>query len=292
MTVRSINGEHELPTLVELAAALQQRPERHVIYLGDQADGILAELAEATWRDVSAVAVDGERPRGWLVGDVDHDMGRVWWLGPFVATDERDEWESIASRLLTAGRAQLGDGVDEEEMAVDARFEWCRSWAVSEGFSEDEGSAVLRLDDELAVRPTPTTVREIDDADHDVVARLHEGLFPGTHTTGRELVGGHDATHRRLVADVDGEVVGYVAVERQADGSGYIDYLGVRPSARRQGLGGVLVRAGVAELRRLDVTGIGLTVRADNETARGLYRSLGFDEERVAIPLRRGFSLG
>lgn len=291
MDTRTIADERELPALAEFAASLQRCPETHVIFFGLEATGILAELAEATWRDVSAVVVDGDRVIGWMVGDVDPEMGRVWWLGPFVAAEADDEWESIATALLAAGRRQLSAGVDEEEIAVDARFDRCRAWATSEGFAEEEGSAVLRLDVDLDLEPGSASVREITDVDHDVVARLHEQMFPGTHTTGRALVTDHDDTHRRLVIESDGEVVGYIAVERQADGSGYIDYLGVEPTARRNGLGAVLVRAGVAELRRLDATGIGLTVRVGNEGARGLYRSLGFDEERVAIPLRRGFSI-
>ena len=289
MNLRPIVDEQELSDLAALAAPLQQRPETHVVLLGVEAAGIRSELAEATWNDVSVVAVDGGATVGWLVGDVDPDMGRVWWLGPFIAADTAADWETIATQLLADGRRQLAAGVDEEEMAVDARFERCRAWATTQGFIEEEGSYVLQLQSDLA--PSTAEVREIADADRDPVARLHDELFPGTHTTGSELVAGHDEAHRRLVIEADGRVVGYIAVERQPDGSGYIDYLGVEPSARRRGIGGDLVRAGVAELRRLDVTGIGLTVRVGSEGARELYRSLGFEEERVAIPLRRGFSL-
>lgn len=286
MEIRTIRDEHELAALAALAAPLQQRPETHVIYFGDDADGIRAELAETTWSEVSAVATDGDTVLGWLVGDVDADMGRVWWMGPFV---DADDWESVATELLVAGRRQLAAGVDEEELSVDSRFERFRVWATSHGYVEEEGSYVLQLDGGL--EPGSGAVREITDADRDTVARLHEELFPGTHTTGPELAAGHDETHRRLVVEADGVVVAYIAVERQADGSGYIDYLGVAPAARRRGLGADLVRAGVAELRRLGVTSIGLTVRVGSEGARELYRSLGFDEERLAIPLRRGYSL-
>ncbi len=289
MKVRTIIDEHELSVLAEIAALLQQQPETHVIYLGVEADGIRSELAEATWTEVSVVAVEGDTVLGWLVGDVDADMGRVWWLGPFVVADDVAEWETVATDLLTAGRRQLAAGVDEEEMAVDARFERCRAWATSHGFAEEEGAYVLQLEGELD--RAVAAVREITEGDHDAVARLHDELFPGTHTTGRELAGGHDDTHRRLVVEVDGEISAYIAVERQADGSGYIDYLGVAPAARRGGLGGDLVRAGVAELRRLEAPTIGLTVRVGSAGARELYRSLGFEEERVAIPLRCGFSL-
>jgi ribosomal protein S18 acetylase RimI-like enzyme len=243
-------------------------------------------LAETTWQDVSAVALVDDVVVGWLVGDVDPDMGRVWWNGPFVHTDD---WEAVADALLTAGREQLVTEVTEEEMAVDARFERYRSWAARHGLVEEEGSHVLRLDG--TVEGPSRSVREISDADHPAVIRLHDDLFGGTHTTGEQLVAGHDAEHRRLVVESDGDVVGYVAVDVEPDGSGYVDYVGVDPAHRRRGLGADLVRAGVVELLGLGADGVGLTVRADIVGARDLYVSLGFDEERFVVPLRRGFSL-
>jgi ribosomal protein S18 acetylase RimI-like enzyme len=289
MDVRSII-DGELGTLAALAVPLQARPESHVAYLGAEPDGIESELAETTWQDVSAVAlVDGDAV-GWLVGDIDRDLGRVWWFGPFVAGGH---WESVASALLGHCRKRLPDGVTQEEFAVDARFDRCRAWSSAFGFVGEEASAVLRLDSSTgrALGPPIRPVRPLVASDHDHVAQLHDRLFPGTHTTGAGLVTGEDATHRRLVLHVDGSVAGYVAVELQADDGGYIDFLGVDPTARRQGLGRDLVVAGVAELYRLGATEIGLTVRAGNTGARALYASLGFEEERMIVPLRRGFSL-
>lgn len=286
MQIRPIGDESELQRLAGFASPLQMRPESHIAYLGIEPSGLGAELAEASWRDVSAVAVDGDVLVGWLIGDVEPSMGRVWWFGPFVVADE---WEAVAADLLDACRAQLPAHVAEEEMAVDARFDRCRAWAPLAGFVEEEGSFVLVLEGPLD--EPKIEIREIARADHDAVATLHERLFPGTHTTGRDLVDAHDETHRRLVVDVDGVVAGYIAVERQADGCGYIDYLGVAPDVRRRGLGAELVRAGVAELHRLGSTSVGLTVRVGGTGARGLYDSLGFREERTLVPLRRGFSL-
>jgi ribosomal protein S18 acetylase RimI-like enzyme len=286
MQTRSIRDEEELRTLVDLAARLQEHPETHIAYLAVDGEGIAGELAESTWRDVSAVALDGTSVAGWLIGDVEPSMGRVWWFGPFVVADA---WESVATDLLVACRDQLGTEVTEEEMAVDTRFGRCRSWAPGHGFVEEEGSFALVL--EQPIEGPSIEIREIGGADLDVVAELHDQLFPGTHTTGRDLVDGHDETHRRLVVDVDGTPAGYIAVERQADGSGYIDYVGVAPAMRRRGLGAELVRAGVVELHRIGSTSIGLTVRENSAGARELYTSLGFREERSLVPLRRGFSL-
>jgi ribosomal protein S18 acetylase RimI-like enzyme len=286
MDIRPIVDAAELTALAQLAAPLQSRPESHIAYLGLERDGIADELAASTWRDVSAVAAIDDSIVGWLVGDVDPEMGRVWWFGPFVVGGD---FATVATGLLTTCRRRMPAGIREEELAVDARFGPCRTWAVTEGFTEEEGSFVFVL--EASLGSSTSAVREIAAADHDAVVQLHDELFPGTHTTGADLVAGHDATHRRLVVERHGEVVGYIAVERQADGSGYIDYVGVASTARRTGLGGELVRAGVAELRSLGSRSISLTVREGNRGARDLYTSLGFDEERVLVPMRRGFSL-
>jgi ribosomal protein S18 acetylase RimI-like enzyme len=286
METRRIHDADELVALARFAAPLQASADAHVAFLGVDADGIAAELAETTWAEVSAVALIDDVVAGWLVGDVDPEMGRVWWFGPFV---NAGEWEDVAGRLLTACRAQLGSGISEEEMAVDAEFLRCRAWAPTYGFKEEEGSVAVVLDRPLG--PASTHIRDIADSDHDAVASLHDELFPGTHTTGRDLAAGHDATHRRLVIEHDGVLDGYIAVERLADGTGYIDFVGVARRARRRGLGGELVRAGVSELHRLGVSSISLTVRAGNAGARELYESLGFSEERLLVPLRRGFTI-
>lgn len=284
----------DLATLAALAAPLQSRPERHIVYLATDRAGIEAELAESTWEAVSVVALcdDGrgdETIAGWLIGDVDDEMGRVWWFGPFVCDEE---WQPLASELLAEARRRLPSGVDEEEMAVDGRFEGFEAWADEVGFRGDRGSWVLTLDRALddSTDEGPA-VRTMIVADHDAVATLHDELFPGTHTTGRRLVDQQDDRHPRLVAVSGGVVTGYVAVERQADGSGYVDYLGVDPGARRRGLGRALVRAGVMALLAIDADPIHLTVRDDITGARELYASLGFTEERLARPFRRGFGL-
>ena len=175
-------------------------------------------------------------------------------------------------------------------MAVDERHTAAIAWAETHGFVAGTASFIAQLGADPG--PPGRHVRPVTADDHDDVAALHDLLFPGTHTDGRALVGGHDDAHRRLVVDVDGRVAGYVAVERQADGSGYVDYLGVDPEMRRRGLGADLVRAGVAELRRIGADGVFLTVRVDATGAQELYESLGFQIVRRLVPLRRGFDLG
>lgn len=279
------------PPLAELAARLQARPTHHVPYLGRDPDTIAAEMVEDVedWTEAAAVAEEDGRIVGWLMGSIDHDMGRVWWFGPFVDTDDTERWGTIADQLDATARATLPPSVGEEEYAFDARHATGPQWAVRHGFHADPGSAALALDHPIA--PAELTVRPLLPEDASTVGRLHEELFPNTHTTGAALVATSDPSKPRLVAERDGDVLGYVAVERQADGGGYIDFLGVAPEFRRQGVGTQLVRAGVAALVELGCEHFGLTVREANTGARAMYASLGFEEDLVILPFRRGFAL-
>lgn len=285
----------DLPHLAAIAASLQVRPERHIPRLGMDANDIQAELEELTWQPISAVAAasgDGDPDDivGWLIGDVDEEMGRVWWIGPFVRADD---WQSIASELLAEARRRLPSNVAEEEMAVDARFADFEPWVAERGFHADPGSWALTLEGDL-MAPADTheiAYRSMSDSDHDDVARIHDEQFPGSHTTGARLIAQHDVERPRLVVVGGGRVLGYVAVEKEPDGSGYIDFVGVEPTQRRRGLGGGLIRAGVAALKALDAEPVHLTVREDLAGARELYASLGFTEECLIRPFRRGFTL-
>lgn len=285
--------EADRPVLASFAARLQARPNRHIAYLGVEADGIAEEIAseDDDWTAVSAVGERDGELAGWIVGSVDAEMGRVWWFGPFV-DDSVDSaaWGEAVTAIYGFASRLLPDGVSEEELAPDDRFERLARWAREHGFhADDEPSAVLVLDG--PIEPPSIAVRSATAADRDWLAPLHDRLFPRTHTTGAALVDGADADHLRLVAVDDEGPVGYVAVERQPDGCGYIDFLGVPADRRRRGAGSELVRAGVTELRRIGCGRIALTVRAGNRAARALYEGLGFDEERVIRPLRKGFSL-
>ena len=78
---------------------------------------------------------------------------------------------------------------------------------------------------------------------------------------------------RFLVAESQGQIVGYVGCHHIAD-EGFIANVAVHPSARRNGIGRLLVQAAIeqgASLSRLT-----LEVRSSNTAAIALYRSLGF----------------
>ena len=275
--------EADLDAIVRLVDGEQVQPNRHIAYLGSDTESIRIDIvAIEDWPAHTVVSAGASGSiDGCLLAEVDADMGRCWWWGPFV---DADDWAGTADALYTA--APEGGVTPEQELAPDDRNLMTAEFALRHGFHQETASAVLTYtgpnfgSGDGAVRPAAEW--------KDEVAALHDLLFPGTHTTGRALVGSDDI---RLVFVESEAFGGYVAAEVNSDGSGYIDFLGVVPDTRGRGIGRRLVMAAVDALRERGATSVDLTVREDNHAARRLYASLDFTEERLVRPYRKGFTL-
>lgn len=284
----------DLSALAAFAERCQADPQRHCAQASEDAADIASDVQEvADWPKSTLVALDDERNIiGWLLAETDPDMSRVWWWGPFVSETGIDEQLVVAGALLSRGLENHPDH-DEHEIAVDRESTLFAKLAEQLGFASQEGSLALRFDQLGGVEPIlPAHIRPVSAADDlsNAVASLHDETFPGTHSSGEMLLRDIDPAHQVYAAVDDENVVGYVAVESQNDGSFYVDYLGVAPEERQRGIGRGLVAAALGHAPR-DRTYAHLTVREGNIGARRLYASLGFTEVRVLAPYRKGFSL-
>jgi len=89
-----------------------------------------------------------------------------------------------------------------------------------------------------------------------------------------------------LVAVMEGEVAGYVRVQRptrfrSSDHVLTISGVAVDPARQGQGIGRALMEAAIAEARRRGARRLTLRVFSPNERARRLYESVGFVVEGV-----------
>jgi len=78
-----------------------------------------------------------------------------------------------------------------------------------------------------------------------------------------------------LIAETGRGVAGYL-VGREVAGTGEVLNLAVAPELRHRGIGGALLQAGLAALRRRKVDEVFLEVRESNVSARALYAAYGF----------------
>ncbi|WP_167138416.1 mycothiol synthase [Diaminobutyricimonas sp. TR449] len=90
------------------------------------------------------------------------------------------------------------------------------------------------------------------------------------------------AEHFLVGRDAQGRMVGYCWLK--IDGElGEIYVLGVDPDRAGQGIGRVLLKAGLAHLKALGIRESNLYVEADNEAALRLYRGFGYSEYTVDV---------
>ncbi|MCP3937114.1 MAG: GNAT family N-acetyltransferase [Actinomycetia bacterium] len=273
--------------LAALAERCQLQASQHIGYVSAVAPDIEAEVLQVDdWIDWTFVAHDDRGVSGWLLAELDPEMGRVWWWGPFAAPGR---WADVADRLLEVGRGVLASDIDEEELCGDSAHVELAHLAATWGFEKAVPSTALTAS--LSEVPDVGTARAAHVDDAGSLAALHGALFAGSHMTPETAAAVGSDDRIRTVAEADARVVAYAIAEVQADGTGYIDFLGTDPGEQRKGHGRAAISAACSMLVERGCEEAHLTVRETNMGARTLYAALGFREERNLMPYRKGFSL-
>jgi len=86
-----------------------------------------------------------------------------------------------------------------------------------------------------------------------------------------------------LVADADGELVGYALAKLESPRIGYLSDLYVRPESRRRGVAKTLLREVTAWVNDQGADVLALHVMTSNLEARLVYSRLGFSEESLFL---------
>jgi ribosomal-protein-alanine N-acetyltransferase len=131
----------------------------------------------------------------------------------------------------------------------------------------------------VATTPTGVTVRRVEEPDLRAILRIERAAFdqPWPYAVFERFLDERGF----LVAERnrDGEIVGYVVGDLTAGAAhdiGHVKDLAVAPQSRRQGIGRTLLDQALAALVVGGAAVVKLEVRASNETARALYRDVGF----------------
>jgi L-amino acid N-acyltransferase YncA len=132
-------------------------------------------------------------------------------------------------------------------------------------------------------------VRPVGSEDVDALMEFFASVPEGDRTFFKEDVS--DATviagwvavadRHRLIALVDGRVVGYVAVLKQLGWSSHVGELRlvVDPDYRQKGIGRLLAQRAVCEALELGVVKLVVDVVAGQDRLRDMFTKLGFEQE-------------
>lgn len=232
--------------------------------------------------------------RHWLVSEGDDLVGYAQWqpdnaTGQLVVHPDARR-RGVGTRLLAALQAEM-----------DAAAVWAfRDLPAAQGFAATRGLVPVRgllvlaklLDDVVTPEPPAgVTLRPFTDADADAflatnaAAFAHhpeQGHFSRADLAARQAEEWWDPAGLLLAVDADG-VAGFHWTKRHDATTGEVYVLGVHPRAAGRGLGGVLLRAGLAHLARAGLRRVILYVDADNTAAVRLYERGGFTRDHADV---------
>jgi ribosomal protein S18 acetylase RimI-like enzyme len=271
----------ELDAVLDLIAGEQASLSRGTTMLGEERDGVAAELADLSpeWGTTVRVARSGSDLVGASLLEHDEETGRAWVFGPWV-TGGDEAWARWARPLLDAAHEQVPAGIDRVELGGDVTNVRMAALAAELGWEVSEVSHVFAAKQDAAAGWPPVVgqVRVATAADREAIRPLHDAEFPATYAPVERLLPDEpDGKFHVLVAEDGPRFLGYAAGRVQPDGDGYLDYLAVSDAARGHGAGRDLLAA----ISRWLVDNaphhnVNLTVQDHRAPARRLYESLGF----------------
>lgn len=281
--------------LLDFVTRLNDDPASHIGYLGFGRDEIRRELLELeipVGTSFRLAETDDGRLLGVFGVDADPVVGRAWLYGPLVEGGDR---QATADALYAAVQEVIPPGIAEHELYGDVRNEVLAVFADRHEFPPRSETTILTLARDRAEQQPEAAgivasgLVAFEPRYAEALAVLHDRLFPNTYFTAGQLIERRDDDRRLLLALDGDDLAGYAYFQRRPDaGHSYLHFIGVDEARQGQGIGRRLLAAVVAEsfappeVRRLD-----LTVNAGNAAATGLYRSFGFETERILRGYRK-----
>ncbi len=179
--------------------------------------------------------------------------------------------------------------VEDHELAGDVANERLAAFASRHGFKTGGVHHLISLPASDIERLPTADIPTIRPEHRQAFLELHAELFPGTYYSGSQLLEQGNSDQAVVLGLVSsGELVGYAAGRIDEGGNGYLDFVGVVPTRRREGHARALVSAISRTLHaRQPISRVSLTVSGENVAAQALYDALGFERTSSGVGYRR-----
>jgi len=285
----------EFLAIAHLIAEQNKFPERHCLHSDSGEGGEQAIYGEMLRLDATdELCFVMARQAGEMIGamgsEVDKEAGRGWLRGPFVLAQGED-WESLASALLKELLANLPPAVRRLDSFLNITNEQGNRFYREQGFQRVQLVHVyIATAPELLPVPSPFC-GPLKPEQAEQFAALHDAIFPWTYATGERLVDWMDDNHQGFVYTQGDEVLGYLYafLEDEAQ-EGVVEFVGVKPEARGQGIGRQLLLTALRwffEVKKIPQ--VSLTVNEDLADAQALYEKVGFRLKYTGVHCRKAW---
>lgn len=264
----------------------QKHPETHMAMVGTEERTIADDLEEYATR--LFFERDGDELVGVMGYEHDDDLQRGFLYGPWAVAET---WDLIADRMLERALSHVPADVREVEVAFNVRNQRAQLFSDRHGFELVRDHYFMdfpRAD--VPVGPDDS-IRPMVDGDRDALVGLHERCFAGTWPSGKQLLEEVAMSPDRtiFVLHEAGRLAGYhyARVDR-ANGEASVENIGVDESFRGQGFATRLLSHGLWWMFGFkEVTGIELSVRAENRAALRVYEKAGFKKRHEIRQTRK-----
>jgi ribosomal protein S18 acetylase RimI-like enzyme len=284
ITIKRMN-ESNFNQAVNFISSLQSINNQYIGYFGitpEEIDPYIKQL-EPGWKETSLLAYDGEEMIGLMIIEYDLELQRAWIHGPMVT---HNNWQGIAEELyLNAIQKIIPEGIKDFELFGHKTNENLREFALKNGFKPSDPSAYLvykRENQNDVVNIQDPHIMDLNEQYYSSVEKLHDKMWPTSYYSGKQIIEKLDE-RTKIFIDTDGKKLrGYIRGSVEPGGKeGYIGFVSVDESERRQGIGIRLVNVMTYWLlSSFDIESIGLNVYDTNIAALNLYKKAGYEHVR------------
>lgn len=265
----------ELRAAAQFIAPRQLRPETHMAMVGEAEQTIANDLQEGDIRLFTQRA--GNEIVAVMGYEHDDTLQRGFLYGPWVI---EQRWDALADELLNRVAAETAGSDHDMELAFNVRNERAQRFSDRHGFELVRDHFFMAYPKEGATVGRDEAIRPMVDEERDAVMALHERCFAGVWPSGEQLLEQLDeGSDRSIFVLHEGRRIAgyhYARVERST-GEASVENVGVDEAFRGRGFATRLLLHGLWWMFSFDeVTGIDLSVRAENAGAIRVYEKAGF----------------
>lgn len=267
----------EFKEIARFASEINKNEELQCLHCSHNEQSFLDDLNEILEKYPEPVIAAFENGNlvGALVSDYDSEKKRVWLWGPFVG---QENWEVLGQLLLN----KLFELVNRKDNTFDSFSNLKNINAynlyIKNGFIKKGITHIYSAEKEKANLHIKEESKELTNEFYDQFIKLHDESFSNSYYTAKEIIALTNQDKKVFITTDNQILTGYIFFNSQhSENEAYIDFIAIKDGFRNKGLGRKLLsQCLVYCFNNRNLNKVSLCVNDDKQSAKSLYKSVGF----------------